>query len=65
MDRLLIMEDQTYTVIQRTTRDVWEHKAATSDLMEALQLASDLCNANGVARTIVLDRMGYTVGIES
>ena len=59
------MEGQTYTVIQRTTRDVWEHKAATDDLIEALELASQLCNANGVARTIVLDRMGYTVGIES
>lgn len=57
--------EQTYTVIQRTTRDVWEHKVSTNDLIEALQLASDLCNANGVARTIVLDRMGYTVGIES
>ena len=57
--------EQTYTVIQRTTRDVWEHKVSTNDLIEALELASQLCNANGVARTIVLDRMGYTVGIES
>ena len=59
------MEEQTYTVIQRTTHDVWQHKASTNDLIQALELACLLCNENNVARTIVLDRMGRTVGIES
>jgi hypothetical protein len=55
----------TYTIIQRTEHDAWCVKDVVHDLAEACSLAAHYCDANGVARTLVLDWLGCCVCVES
>ena len=55
----------TYTIIQRNEHDSWRTLDVVHDLSEARSLAAHYCDSNGVARTLVLDRLGAVVGIES
>ena len=58
------MQD-TYTIIQRNEHDSWRVIDVVHNLQEACDLCAHYCDANGVARTIVLDWLGSTVCVES
>ena len=51
----------TYTIIQRTEHDAWCVKDVVHDLAEACSLAAHYCDANGVARTLVIVCLGCCV----
>jgi len=55
----------TFTIIQRTEHDSWRVVDVVHNLQEACDLCAHYCDANGVARTIVLDYLGSHVCVES